>query len=759
MWEKLNNIKNLFELKNFVYSVFNLSEKEKEKINKEFINLEIYETKFKVNIIEEIKKNKDKLNKKIYLFKLLNLIDDYVEEEYDTIETEFHPPDIDIDIADNIREKIIKEIETYYNNNIAIIGAYNTFVIKNSFQDIARVFDIDFQTSISISKKLTELNYKQIIIDIYNSNQKFRNSLEKARQHLISKGMQVDNILQLIFDFIEKINGNVRQLTEHAAGVLIYDDKIYHHIPVKKIESGKANYLTEFDLKAIEKINFLKIDLLALRTLSIIQDCINMIKEKSNKEIDLNNIDIEDENLYLLLNSPNLAGIFQFQTEGGRNILLQIKPKKFNDVVIATSLNRPATKNMVDDYINKKINIENEIVLKHTKETNYIIIFQEQVNKIIAEFLQIDEGEADLFRRQLEKIAKINDKEKYNEAVEKLFVEFMNKNENIEFDKIKEMFLYLLKYAGYLFNKSHAVAYSLITMQTVYLKTCYPQYFLCACLNNPAKDVKEKVFAELKSYNLELEFPDINYSHFSSYEIKNNKIYYSLGKIKNLTDETAEIIYNNKPYANFFDFIKKTYGNRRKLNIRKIEVLIKVNALRSFSTNCKALYETYMQVLEMLQKKKEITELFVEELLEKNEKEIVDYSKKLKEEFYLEYLDVFTNPLGSFYMEEEANRIREEGDILISLEDIDLNNLKKVYTTIFFIKNIIMTITKTGKEMCFLEVIDYYNNEKRITFFPEFYKRYRNVLEKDKIATCDVKVNIFNEMINFVFDDNFSILK
>lgn len=417
------------------------------RVKKELKELKYYEIKTGIKIDEQFLNNPNtKFNKNIFIWYLLDKIDENpLDKELEYIKTEAKMPDIDIDIADEYRNQIIKDLENVYGKKkVAFISTFLTFSYKSALKDIFRVFGIPPGISNNITTKLTEDWENEL--KIFLKDEKLYPFLNKIISHFPNKYVTIDDIINNIIEITKDMLGQIRQQSLHASGFIISDEELDKHIPIKFLKEN-GFYATEWDLTNLEETNYLKIDLLGLRTLSIIQNTVNLIKQFENKDVNLENIDLNDPKMFENIFTNNLVNIFQIGTKGGQYTMKYITPKNFDDIVATTSLNRPGTKNLITEYVeNKEKNIHSSID-KYIKKTNYVILFQEQINQIISDFLKIDEGEADLIRRKIEGIKDKKDVEKIKEIF------YQKAPNNLVPEEIDFVFNYLIERAGYLFNK------------------------------------------------------------------------------------------------------------------------------------------------------------------------------------------------------------------------------------------------------------------------------------------------------------------
>jgi len=429
------------EIKDKIKSL-SLNPEEKKRADTEIKELKYYEIKTGNKIEDMIEKGN--FNKDVFIWFLLGFIEENPLKNnipIPYIQTDYKMPDIDIDLGDSFRNKIIQDLEDIYGKKkVATISTFSKYSYKMALKDIFRIFGIPAGLSNQITKKLGDEWEKQL----ENEVEKIQPFLEKVITVYPDRYKTWKDVYNDIVAMAKDMDSQIRQQSVHASGVLISSEyELDKHIPIKyEKKSDSISYSTEWDLHNLEDNNYLKLDLLGLRTLSIIQETVDEIKLKEGIEIDVNEIDDNNPELYKTIEDGWSDNIFQLGTDSGVETCKIIKPKTFEDIVAITSLNRPSTKGLIKDYKDNKPSNVHEIIDKNVKKTNGVILFQEQINRILAEFLDIEEGEADLIRRNLEK----------NKNPEDLKKVFMEKSSHDELEN-EFVFNYLLERAGYLFNK------------------------------------------------------------------------------------------------------------------------------------------------------------------------------------------------------------------------------------------------------------------------------------------------------------------
>ncbi|MGX7589153.1 PHP domain-containing protein [Candidatus Vidania fulgoroideorum] len=498
-------------------------------------------------------------------------------------------PDFDIDFSHKNRKLIIKYIQNKYGkNNVLNIVTFGKFAIKNSIKDSGRIFGISYNK----------------INDLIKSK-----NIKKKKFYKASKG----------------IEDRVRNIGIHAGGIIIYNNKI-NKLPFFYINKKGRKFVkvSQFDKYDIEYLGFLKLDILGLKTLTVIEN----IKKNSNFYKKFSELNIEDEKVFNLICKGQTNGIFQLESYGIKKLLLKVKPRNFNDLVSVLALYRPGTIFLIDKFCKRKngakISYINKKISKITSGTYGIIIFQEQIIKIITECYNININKAEEIRKYISKSSK-------NFTEIKKF--FFNKIKEKYIDKENKIFNTIIKYSGYLFNKAHAVSYAMITYYMAYLKVYFYKNFILSNINNFISD-KEKtnLFIEEAINKVYFIKPNINNSVYKFIKKKDN-ILFGFGGIKNLGKKASRYIIKErkkKKFKDFYDFYFRL--DKSLVNKRKIESLIFSNV---FTNNI----HKKMSYLQFLKRKisHNTNQLRIFSTFIKVEKKKISTKQKLffiKKEFY-----------------------------------------------------------------------------------------------------------------------------
>ena len=522
-------------------------------------------------------------------------------------------PDIDIDFQDNRREEVIDYCRKKYGREkVCQIITYGKLKAKAVFKDVARVFGIDFETANKLSVLIG--NAKKL-------EEAFTENLDFKEQ------IQSSPAFKEIYDQALKLEGLTRQTGIHAAGVIIADKKIDEYCPLASDEDN--NIITQYEGKFLEDYcGLIKMDFLGLKTLTILDNTIKLIKKYRGQALKLENIPMNDSLTYDLLSQGRAIGVFQFESPGMRKYLKELKPTGLDDLTAMNAMYRPGPLSWIPVYIAKKHHKENRDIAFKSKEdehnflaleklchrneilrsilapTKLIPIYQEQIMEIGQKFAGFTLAKADVMRRamgkkQLDILAKL--KKEFLAGADKLFG--FKKEADFLYEKI------IMPFAGYGFNKSHAVSYALVAYQTAYLKANYPECFMAALLNAEIENtdkIKEYI-EEVRLLGVNVIAPSINKSALS-FTVKKEAILYGLGAIKGVaTSAGGEIILKRKTngvYVSFIDFLRR--NNTGKVNKQNIKQLIKAGCFDEFELDIEQLLYSYPKLNERIEEENQI---------------------------------------------------------------------------------------------------------------------------------------------------------
>lgn len=507
-------------------------------------------------------------------------------------------PDFDIDFCAERRDEVIAYVANKYGQKkVSQIITYGTMAAKAVIRDAGRVLGNNYGFNDSIAKLIP--NKLSITLE---------EALEESTE-LQSRYKSEEGVTTLI-DLSQKLEGLVRNAGTHAGGVVIAPSKISDFCPVYKGPNEEDVLVSQFDKDDIEAVGLVKFDFLGLSNLTMIDRTIKMLFAKGlTKEIiNIDNLPLDDHNVYKILKKCDTTGVFQLESEGMRGYLKKLKADSFEDIVAMLALYRPGPleAKMVDIYIDVKHGAKpsypHPILEEILKSTNSIFLYQEQVMETAQLMAGYSMGKADLLRQA---ISKKNTKEMAEQR--KYFIKGAIKN-GIDEKKSSNVFDLIEKFAGYGFNKSHSVAYAYISYQTAWLKSYYPAAFMASVLSGFMDDTDRIAFivSEAKKINLIIKPPNINESEYQFSILDKKTIIYGLGAIKGVGESLVQEIVSkreNGKYIDMFDFCLRI--NKKFLNRRSLEALILSGFFDILGTARDILMNKYLKILMQAEKIKE----------------------------------------------------------------------------------------------------------------------------------------------------------
>lgn len=607
-------------------------------------------------------------------------------------------PDIDIDFDASKREEVINYVRKRYGEKkVALAMTFNTLKSKLVLREVGKILKID---STLIDKFLKYIDAKL--------------SLGANLENLKVKKF-LDNYLELknLYEVCMHLEGLKKNPSIHAAAVIISNDDFDEVIPVH-MENNLL--VTGVVASYLEDLGFLKMDFLALKNLTTIANITKNIKDLNINKIDLNCMEVYD-----LISSGKTEGIFQFETSLMKEMAMKIKPKSFMDLVDAIALGRPGPKEYAEEYIavrmgRKPASYINPSLEPILKSTNGVLIYQEQIMKILKVVAGYSYAEADIIRRAIaKKSSKVLREEKEK------FVKRSVKNGYKE-EAAAKIYDLIYAFASFGFNKSHSVAYAMISYEMAYLKTFYPILFFIENLNSSNDEDKNNEYLRyLKLKGIRVYKADVNKS-FKGYRYNERSIIMPLKRIKNISEEIASRIIDvrNDGFEDFFDFCYKT---RDFMNKDLLNVLIKASALDSFGLNKNTLINNINSAL--MYSEIQTDELLIEKPL------IVEYP-----EFDDNTLRDFEYSSYGFYVSNHpTTKFLKKGSTLATNFNAFLH---KRVNAILMIERIKIITTKKGEEMAFVSASDS-TMEVELTVFPKTMNSLKNIKEK---AIVEVNISV-----------------
>tara|TARA_B100001121_G_scaffold660_1_gene593 strand:- start:1127 stop:3400 length:2274 start_codon:yes stop_codon:yes gene_type:complete len=492
-------------------------------------------------------------------------------------------PDFDIDFCEDKRDLVFEYLTQKYKDSVAHIITFGKLKARMVIRDVGRVLGLPYGFVDSISKMIPfDPSRPQNLTECIGG--------EPRLQKLINEDARVKKLIDLSL----KLEGLNRNVATHAAGVVIADRKLKEVVPLYKDSS--ADLLlpsTQFDMYSAENAGLIKFDFLGLKTLTVINNTQKLVKI-NNKDFKIEDIDFEDQKVFELLSSGKTVGLFQIESSGMREALIQMRPNHIEDIIALVALYRPGPMSNIQIYNDckhgrQKPDYLHPLLEDILKPTYGVIIYQEQVMQIAQKLSGFTAGQADILRRAMGKKKRSElEKQKQNFIAGAV-------NKGISKDVAAGIFLKIEPFAEYGFNKSHAAAYAIISYQTAFLKNYYPKEFIAASMSMDISNQNKlsEFYEELKRLNIEIIRPNINQC-FANFRTEDGKFYYALGGIKAVGFEAVSNIVKerlqNGKFKSINDFFSRV--NPKDINKLQLEGLVKAGAFDDFNSNRKSLFDT-----------------------------------------------------------------------------------------------------------------------------------------------------------------------
>lgn len=670
-------------------------------------------------------------------------------------------PDFDVDFCYEKRDKVIQYVcEKYGYDHVSQIITFGTMSARMVIRDVARVLDVPYAEA----DKLAKMIPNEIHITI-------KKAMEQNRE--LNNLYESDQVIKKLLDIAMALEGMPRQASTHACGIVITKEPVDTYVPLY-VRDG--NISTQFIMTTLEELGLLKMDFLGLRTLTVIQDTIDLVKKNRNIDVQFDK-DMNDPKVYKLWQEGNSVGIFQFESQGMTNFMKELKPDGLEDIIAGVSLYRPGPMDQIPRYIANKKDTEHAVythpALKPILEVTYgCMVYQEQVMQIVRDLAGYSLGRADLVRRAMgKKKLDVMAKEReifINGQVDEtgnIIVPGCVRN-GIKAEDANKIFDEMAEFAKYAFNKSHAAAYAVVSYQTAYLKAYYPAEFMAATLNSFLGNL-DKIpgyIDECRRLHIEILKPDINKS-FAKFTVDNGKIRFGLGSIKNVGQAVENIVKEREAkgeYKSFTDFCERIQNEA--VNKKCIESLIKAGAFDSFEQTRSTLIASFESIIDSIsdsskrnykgqvsmfdlggQTEKEENSL---EKMKYNYTYLKEYTEKELLSMEKEMLGLYISghPLEGIRTQIEANTnistllIREGLDELEQTGRFPYRDNQTVkYAGV--ISNIKKKYTKNNKIMAFVNIEDLHGSIEVIVF-ENCYQSSINSLMEDNVVMVEGRLSI-----------------
>ena len=482
-------------------------------------------------------------------------------------------PDIDIDFDEDGRDDVLKwVVDRYGKEKVAHIITFGTMAAKMAIRDIARVQKLPLPEADRLAKLVPE-RPKITLAEAYKEVKELREARDSDNA-LISQTLKYAQILE----------GSKRHTGVHACGIIIGKSDLMDHIPLCTSKDSDL-LVTQFDGDYVESVGMLKMDFLGLKTLSKIRDAIENIKESKGIDLDIETIPLDDPKTFELFSNGETTALFQFESDGMKKHLRELKPNRFEDLIAMNALYRPGPMDYIPKFISRKhgkskIQYDLPVMEKYLKDTYGITVYQEQVMQLSVAMADFTRGEADSLRKAMGK-----KKKREMDKLKEKFLEGSAKN-NIDTRIAERVWHDWEAFAQYAFNKSHSTSYAYVAYRTAYLKAHYPSEYMAAVLSREINDIKKitQYMDESKRMGISVLGPDVNESNIKFTVNKEGNIRFGLGAIKGVGKNAAAEIVNerkqNGPFKDIFDFVERV--TLYAVNKKNLEALAVSGAFDNF---------------------------------------------------------------------------------------------------------------------------------------------------------------------------------
>jgi DNA polymerase-3 subunit alpha len=649
-------------------------------------------------------------------------------------------PDIDIDIADDRRDEVIEYCrQKYGSDRVANIVTFGKMAARNAVRDTARVLQVPYADADRLSKMIPppvqgrHIPLAKSLAEVPDLKAEYENN-PTSRQ---------------IFDMAVQLEGTIRSHGVHAAGVVIAPDDIVKFAPLEMAQKGVVT--TQFSMNPIEELGLLKMDFLGLSNLTIIKNCLRIVKKVYKEDIDIGLIPIDDKKTFELLQRADTTGVFQLESAGMKRYLKELKPSVFDDIVAMVALYRPGPMQFIEEFVERKhgrraIEYFHPAMENALKTTYGVLVYQEQVMQISKEMSGFTGGQADTLRKAIGK--------KQIETMAKMktaFIEGAVENSGADPEKMELFWKQLEDFAAYCFNKSHAACYALIAYQTAYLKAHYPSAFMAALMTSDWDDIDRLAIeiTECKHMGIDVLPPDVNYSfHEFSVADGDNRlgsIRFGMDAIKNVGKGAVEEILKARQdglFTSINDFISRV--SSRVVNRKTWESLIKTGGMDSFGERGSMLnsLDMILSLATKIQKERSSSQIDLFGASEDPTVTLPDIQLIAPPEPIATHtLLAWERELLGLYLSHHPLEEYEAflQDNAIPIADITPEKDGKMAKVGGTISDIRQITTKNGQNMAFVKLEDR-TGELELIIFPNLYKDSQSVWERDKVILVEGKV-------------------
>ena len=661
-------------------------------------------------------------------------------------------PDFDVDFCYERRQEVIDYVNRKYGeDHVSQIITFGTMSARSVIRDVARVLDVPYSEADRIAKMIP----MELHITI-------KKALEENRE--LNELYESDEEIKKLIDISMGLEGLPRNASMHACGIVITKDPVDTYVP---LYTNEGTAMAQYTMTLLEELGLLKMDFLGLRTLTVIEDAKKLVKENRGIDVEFDK-DMSDPNVYKLWQEGKTYGIFQFESAGMTNFMKELKPDCLEDIIAGVSLYRPGPMDQIPRYIKNKKDPEHAEYTHPSLEpilnvTYGCMVYQEQVMQIVRELAGYSLGRADLVRRamgkkKLDVMAKEREIFIHGQTDENgnVIVPGCVRN-GIDEKSANKIFDEMAEFAKYAFNKSHAAAYAVVSYRTAYLKAYYKEELMAATLNSFLGNL-DKVpiyIEECKKLQIEILKPDINESDVK-FTVKNGKIRFGLGSIKNVGNAVNAIVDERKrngQFKSFEDFCERI--QKESVNKKCIESLIRAGAFDNMEHTRRTLLESFETILDTISdgnRKTMENQVSMFDISENTNINEIKYNYTIREEFSEKELLSMEKEMIGFYISghplekyrEQIEKTSNINSIQLSGEDLEQGmELKdgQFVKYIGIVTSIKKKYTKNNTIMAFVTIEDLYGTAE-IIVFDSVYSKASNILIEESIVLVEGRISI-----------------
>ncbi|MBI3589131.1 MAG: DNA polymerase III subunit alpha [Candidatus Liptonbacteria bacterium] len=646
-------------------------------------------------------------------------------------------PDVDVDFADTGRDKVLAYVkEKYGEDHVAQIITFGTMAARAGIRDAGRAMGLSYDLCNKLAKLIPfNMKLKEAIEKVPELNEQYAKNAEAKK----------------LLDAAYHLEGVARHASVHACGTVISKEPLTEYLPIQLAPQDKNNIITQFEMHTVEDLGLLKIDFLGLKNLSIIEETARLVKERTGRDIKINELPLDDQKTFDLLRAGDTTGVFQLEGGGMRRYLKDLEPSSLEDIIAMISLYRPGTLDagMVPHYIARKLGKE-KVTYLHPKlepilnKTYGIMLYQEQLMEVARALAGFTFSEADTLRKAVGK--KI--KSLLQEQEEKL-VKGMIKN-GIDAKLAHEIWLWFEPFARYGFNRSHAACYALIGYQTAYLKAHFPQEFYASLLNSEVNDIDRiaVLITEAKKNRIEVLPPEINKSFVNFSPEEETKIRFGLLAIKNVGEQVTMNMIAERvrggPFRDITDFLTRI--QHKDLNKKSLESLIKAGVLDSLGIERKQLLENLEELLRFNTAIKKSGGQSSNSLFGPSIGSGALLKLRVVESATPEEKLVWEKELLGFYLSDHPLKSYAEKIKATQAKPINEAKLIKSESQVFRIAGMISKIqkvvTKTGQPMAFVKIEDLSPQAMEVIVFNSILTKTQSIWQENKVVLVQGKISL-----------------